>query len=95
MMRKGSNRSAYTCSFCGRGTSQVDKMISGPSVQICSDCVRTCYDIIRETSVKKTVTIDFEIPNPEEIKKKLDEYVIGQERSKKLLSFAVYNQYKR
>ena len=95
MMRKGSNRSAYTCSFCGRGTSQVDKMISGPSVQICSDCVRTCYDIIRETSVKKTVTIDFEIPNPEEIKKKLDEYVIGQERSKKLLSVAVYNHYKR
>ena len=95
MMRKGSNRSAYTCSFCGRGASQVDKMISGPSVQICSDCVRTCYDIIRETSVKKAITIDFEIPNPEEIKEKLDEYVIGQERAKKLLSVAVYNHYKR
>ena len=95
MMGKGSETSGYTCSFCGRDASQVEKMISGPDVQICSDCVRTCYDILRETTGKKPVSIDFDIPSPEEIRDKLDEYVIDQERAKKMLSVAVYNHYKR
>ena len=78
-MRKGADRNEYTCSFCGREASLVDKMISGPDdVQICSDCVRTCYDIIRETGTGHLAEINFDIPSPEEIKKKLDEYVIGQ-----------------
>ena len=94
-MRKGSNKSGYTCSFCGRESSLVDKMISGPDVQICSDCIRTCYDIIREIDQKQTIDVDFDIPSPEEIKNKLDDYVIGQEWAKKMLSVAVYNHYKR
>ncbi|MFC1692820.1 ATP-dependent Clp protease ATP-binding subunit ClpX [Candidatus Latescibacterota bacterium] len=94
-MRKGSHKTDMTCSFCGRGYSIVDKMISGQNVQICSDCVRTCYDILRESSGNKMAAIDFDIPTPEEIKDKLDDYVIGQERSKMMLSVAVYNHYKR
>jgi len=95
MMRKGPTRENYTCSFCGRDAAIVDKMISGPDVQICSDCVRTCYDIIRDTESGKSASIDFDIPSPEEIKAGLEEYVIGQDRAKKTLSVAVYNHYKR
>ena len=94
-MNKDTKQGSYKCSFCGRDTSRVEKMISGPHVQICSDCVRTCYDIIKETSSKRPITIDFTIPLPEEIMAGLNEYVIGQERAKKLLSVSVYNHYKR
>lgn len=95
MMRKNSSRRGLTCSFCGRDASYVEKMISGPSVQICSDCVRTCYDILRESGESRPVVVDFEISTPEEIKAGLDQYVIGQDRAKKMLSVAVYNHYKR
>jgi len=95
MKRKGTSKSGYMCSFCGRDASLVDKMISGQNVQICSECVRTCFDIIRDTSENKPVNITFDIPSPEKIKGKLDEYVIGQEPAKKMLSVAVYNHYKR
>ena len=84
-----------TCSFCGRFPSQVDKMITGPNVQICSDCIRACHDIIRDNAVRSIPDIDFDIPAPAEIRKGLDEYVIGQDRAKKMLSVAVYNHYKR
>ena len=95
-MKKGTNKGQYSCSFCGRDTGMVDKMISGPGVQICSDCVRTCYDIIRETKAGKPApAIDFAIPKPDEIKARLDEYVIGQDMAKRTLSVAVYNHYKR
>ena len=94
-MRKDSKKRDYTCSFCGRDSSHVEKMISGPDVHICSDCVATCYEIIRESGEKKLAKIDFEIPTPEEIKRRLSEYVIGQERAQKMLSVAVYNHYKR
>ena len=94
MMRKGNSKDELFCSFCGRGQNQVDKMISGPNVQICSDCIRTCYDIVKESNTA-VPEIDFEIPNPEDIKNGLDEYVIGQEQAKKMLSVAVYNHYKR
>ena len=94
MMRKGNSKDELFCSFCGRGQNQVDKMISGPNVQICSDCIRTCYDIVKESNTA-VPEIDFEIPNPEDIKNGLDEYVIGQEQAKKILSVAVYNHYKR
>ncbi len=99
MMRKGTGKSDYTCSFCGRDASSVDKMISGPGgVQICSDCVRTCHDIITESGGRRERTyapMDIDIPSPGAIKEKLDEYVIGQELAKRTLSVAVYNHYKR
>ena len=95
MTRKGLKADSLTCSFCGRDSSEVSKMVSGPSVQICSDCINTCYHIIRESGDKRAPQIDFDIPKPQEIMTRLDEYVIGQERAKKVLSVAVYNHYKR
>ncbi|MCE5250305.1 ATP-dependent Clp protease ATP-binding subunit ClpX [bacterium] len=95
MMRKNPGKHELSCSFCGRFASQVDKMITGPSVQICSDCVRACHEIVRESSAGTVPVIDFDIPSPEELKLGLDQYVIGQERAKRMLSVAVYNHYKR
>ena len=95
MTRKGSEKESLTCSFCGRDASEVSKMISGPSVQICSDCINTCYHIIRDSSEGKVPEIDFDIPIPKEIGEGLNKYVIGQERAKKILSVGVYNHYKR
>ena len=84
------------CSFCGKSQHEVRKLIAGPSVFICDECVELCNDIIREevqerAEVKETT----KLPAPTEIKGILDEYVIGQERAKKVLSVAVYNHYKR
>ncbi|MBN1293397.1 MAG: ATP-dependent Clp protease ATP-binding subunit ClpX [Candidatus Latescibacteria bacterium] len=95
MKRKSYGKNGMTCSFCGRDASLVDKMITGPDVRICSDCVKTCNDIVRESSISDIPEIDFAIPEPEEIAKGLDQYVIGQEQAKKMLSVAVYNHYKR
>lgn len=94
-MRKNLGKDELTCSFCGRHASNVDKMISGPDVQICSECIRACNDIVRESRSTEMPEIDFDIPEPKEIKNGLDEYVIGQEPAKKMLSVAVYNHYKR
>lgn len=94
-MRKNIGKDDLTCSFCGRHASHVEKMISGPDVQICSECIRACNDIVRENRNIEIPEIDFDIPGPEEIKNGLDEYVIGQEPAKKMLSVAVYNHYKR
>lgn len=80
------------CSFCGRNESAVEKLISGPSVYICDKCVRLCTTILD----KKTQTpFELKILKPKEIKARLDEYIIGQERAKKTISVAVYNHYKR
>jgi ATP-dependent Clp protease ATP-binding subunit ClpX len=80
------------CSFCGRTEEAVEKLISGPNVYICDKCVRLCTGILD----KKTPTsYDFKILKPKEIKLKLDEYIIGQEKAKKTISVAVYNHYKR
>ncbi len=95
MTRKGSNRENFSCSFCGRDASEVSKLVSGPSVQICADCIKTCYYIIKESRGTDVPEIDFDIPRPGEIKAGLDNYVIGQERAKKMVSVAVYNHYKR
>ena len=84
------------CSFCGKSQHEVKKLIAGPSVFICEECVELCNDIIRE-EVQET-SKDSErtkLPVPQEIKSILDEYVIGQENAKKVLSVAVYNHYKR
>ncbi|MDD9960220.1 MAG: ATP-dependent Clp protease ATP-binding subunit ClpX [Gammaproteobacteria bacterium] len=84
------------CSFCGKSQHEVRKLIAGPSVFVCDECVDLCNDIIREEiQEKESETTTRKLPIPEEIKNTLDEYVIGQESAKKVLSVAVYNHYKR
>ena len=84
------------CSFCGKNQSEVKKLIAGPSVYICDECVSLCNDIIKEDlSEKDSEESEKKLPIPSEIKSILDEYVIGQEQAKKILSVAVYNHYKK
>ncbi|MDX1804492.1 MAG: ATP-dependent Clp protease ATP-binding subunit ClpX [Alcanivorax sp.] len=84
------------CSFCGKSQHEVRKLIAGPSVFICDECVDLCNDIIREEVQEDSGDSDAEhLPKPNEIKTTLDDYVIGQERAKKVLAVAVYNHYKR
>ena len=84
------------CSFCGKSQHEVRKLIAGPSVFICDECVELCNDIIREEIQEKSSTgVGSKLPIPEEINHILDEYVIGQKQAKKILSVAVYNHYKR
>ncbi len=95
-MSKGEANAALKCSFCGKGQKEVKKLIAGPGVYICDECIDLCNDIIveekeRETQVKGT----FKVPKPADIKGYLDDYVIGQLRAKKALAVAVHNHYKR
>ena len=83
------------CSFCGKSQHEVKKLIAGPSVFICDECVELCNDIIREELLENEAEPSKSLPKPEEINAILDEYVIGQEHAKKILSVAVYNHYKR
>ncbi|MDO5047623.1 MAG: ATP-dependent Clp protease ATP-binding subunit ClpX [Anaerococcus sp.] len=84
------------CSFCGKKSSQVKRMIAGPEAYICNECVDLCYDIIhQEERFANNFDYDFDLSKPKEIKAFLDSYVIGQEDAKKTLSVAVYNHYKR
>jgi ATP-dependent Clp protease ATP-binding subunit ClpX len=85
-----------TCSFCGKSQKEVKKLIAGPTVYICDECIGLCNDIIAEEIEKEDSTYGgTSIPKPAQIKKTLDEYVIGQERAKKILAVAVHNHYKR
>src|SRR5207248_7776098 len=101
MDRKRDDMSAgsgnLSCSFCGKSQREVKKLIAGPTVYICDECIRLCNDIIAEESQRGTdgATLGHKIPTPTEIKGFLDEYVVGQDQAKKVLSVAVYNHYKR
>lgn len=93
---KGGSYGSLNCNFCGKSQKEVKKLIAGPGVYICDECIELCNDIIYEDSVKtvsKTSTDN--VPKPHEIKAHLDQYVIGQDRAKKIISVAVHNHYKR
>ncbi|MBI5462416.1 MAG: ATP-dependent Clp protease ATP-binding subunit ClpX [Gammaproteobacteria bacterium] len=92
---KGDDGKLLYCSFCGKSQHEVRKLIAGPSVFVCDECVELCNDIIREEMQEKASASGNKLPKPHEIKQVLDEYVIGQERAKKVLAVAVYNHYKR
>jgi ATP-dependent Clp protease ATP-binding subunit ClpX len=99
----GSSFGNLTCSFCGKSQREVKKLIAGPSVYICDECIDLCNDIIREEGAKgvggaataNPGVMGGTLPKPSEIKAHLDDYVIGQEKAKRILSVAVYNHYKR
>ncbi len=94
--RKGSYSSTLHCNFCGKSQKEVKKLIAGPGVYICDECIELCNDIIFEDSLKSTTKASLDnVPKPHEIKTHLDQYVIGQDRAKKIISVAVHNHYKR
>ena len=95
LSRSGDSSKILYCSFCGKSQHEVRKLIAGPSVFICDECVELCNDIIREELEEKAHAARSHLPKPREILEVLDQYVIGQPRAKKTLSVAVYNHYKR
>jgi ATP-dependent Clp protease ATP-binding subunit ClpX len=95
-MPKYSNPSGLACSFCHKPQREVDKIIAGPNVYICSECIKLCLDIIRENAQSKPISWGHQkVPAPSKIKAFLDQYVIGQDMAKRKLAVAVYNHYKR
>ncbi|NLZ28820.1 MAG: ATP-dependent Clp protease ATP-binding subunit ClpX, partial [Firmicutes bacterium] len=83
------------CSFCGKTQEQVRKLVAGPGVYICDECIELCNEIVEEEVKEEGDLEDIELPKPLDIKEVLDQYVIGQDTAKKALSVAVYNHYKR
>ncbi|MCL6091781.1 MAG: ATP-dependent Clp protease ATP-binding subunit ClpX [Actinobacteria bacterium] len=95
MAKFGESSELVKCSFCGKSQKQVKKLIAGPGVYICDECIDLCNDIIEEELSEPTEVRFDELPKPAEIRNFLDDYVVGQEKAKKILSVAVYNHYKR
>jgi ATP-dependent Clp protease ATP-binding subunit ClpX (EC 3.4.21.92) len=95
MGKFGEGSELVKCSFCGKSQKQVKKLIAGPGVYICDECIDLCNDIIAEELAETNEVAFEELPKPQEIFEFLNDYVIGQERAKKILSVAVYNHYKR
>ncbi len=91
----GESKNTLYCSFCGKSQHEVRKLIAGPTVFICDECVELCMDIIREENKSSMVKSSDGVPTPKEIIETLDEYVIGQQQAKRVLSVAVHNHYKR
>ncbi|MEE9197373.1 MAG: ATP-dependent Clp protease ATP-binding subunit ClpX [bacterium] len=94
-MTRGTQDDILRCSFCGKTQDDVKKLIAGPTVYICNECVELCGEIITEEATQAQAAEDRQLLKPREIKATLDEYVIGQEKAKKVLSVAVHNHYKR
>lgn len=94
-MAKYDDKNALKCSFCGKSQEQVKRLIAGPGVYICDECIELCSEIIAEELEEKNQVDVSSLPKPQEIKRHLDQYVIGQEEAKKSLAVAVYNHYKR
>src|SRR6201985_1051294 len=95
MSKSGDSKNTLYCSFCGKSQHEVRKLIAGPTVFICDECVELCMDIIREETKTQLVKSGDGVPTPRDIKAVLDDYVIGQEHAKRVLSVAVHNHYKR
>jgi ATP-dependent Clp protease ATP-binding subunit ClpX len=96
MSKEKSGYGNLNCSFCGKSQKEVKKLIAGPGVYVCDECIELCNDIIYEDSVKAVNNASLDnVPKPHEIKEHLDNYVIGQNRAKKIISVAVHNHYKR
>jgi ATP-dependent Clp protease ATP-binding subunit ClpX len=100
MVKKGkydqNGQGTLFCSFCGKNQNEVKKLVAGPTAYICDECIELCRSIVEEEAENTGIELsNREIPDPRDIKKFLDQYVISQERPKKVLSVAVYNHYKR
>jgi len=96
MARIGETSDLLKCSFCGKSQKQVKKLIAGPAIYICDECIELCNEIIEEEFSEGTdIGLLDDLPKPRDIQEFLDQYVIGQERAKRTLAVAVYNHYKR
>lgn len=92
----GTNKTSLFCSFCGKGQHEVKKLIAGPNVFICNECIDLCHGIVKEDETRRDGSQkNVKLPKPSEIKLHLDQHIIGQERAKMIISVAVYNHYKR
>ncbi len=94
-MKRRSSKAEIRCSFCGKRADQVEKIVTGPGVHICNECIKLCNEVLVEDIKQKPVHLHKDLPKPSEIKEQLDDYVIGQDQAKRSLSVAVYNHYKR
>ncbi|GAG73130.1 unnamed protein product [marine sediment metagenome] len=95
-IREERGEKIVNCSFCGKNQDEVYKIVAGPGVCICDECIKVCNDIILDRRKREDRPFNLKnVPSPKEIKSYLDEYIVGQDKAKKILSVAVYNHYKR